>query len=200
MPQVLDVNPALPVKNVRELIALAKARPGQLTYATSGAGGTGHMATELFARQVGIKMLHIPYKGNAQAIIDVIGGQVMLMFDQVSTSEAYIKAGKLRAIAVSSLTRSPLTPNVPTVAELGYPGYEAIVWFGLFAPANTPPDIVKKIHEDTARILAVPAMREVLASQGTDIVASTPAQFGTYVTSEIAKWRKVIQDAGVKPE
>jgi tripartite-type tricarboxylate transporter receptor subunit TctC len=122
VPQVLVVNPALPVKTVKELIALAKARPGELSYATSGAGGTGHMAGELFSRQVGIKMLHVPYKGNAQAIVDVIGGQVMLMFDQVSTSESHVKAGKLRSLAVTSLTRSPLFPELPTMDEAGAAG------------------------------------------------------------------------------
>jgi tripartite-type tricarboxylate transporter receptor subunit TctC len=200
IPQMLSVHPSIPVKSFAELIALAKARPGALNYGTAGTGSTSHMAMELLQSVAKIRMVHVPYKGTGPALIDLLGGHLSLMFDVIMTSLPHVQSGKLRTLALSSLERSPLTPAVPTVAELGYPGFEAIVWFGLFAPAGTPPDIVRKVHEDTARLLSVPAMRELLSSQGTDIAASTPAAFGAYVTSEIGKWRKVIQDAGIKPE
>src|SRR5882672_8153813 len=142
VPQVLVVNPSLPAQSVRELIALARAQPGKISYASSGNGSTGHMAAELFNRQAGVKMLHVPYKGNSQAIVDVISGQVTMMFDQVSTSTPQIKAGKVRAIAVTSLARSPLLPEVPTVDESGVPGYEDITFNGLVAPAGTPREVL----------------------------------------------------------
>ena len=200
IPQMLSVHPSVPVKSFAELVALAKARPGDLNYGTAGTGSTSHMAMELLQSVAKIKFTHVPYKGTGPAMIDLLGGHLSLMFDVIMTSLPHVQSGKLRTLALSSLKRSPLTPSVPTVAELGYPGFEAIVWFGLFAPAGTSPDIVKKVHEETARVLGQPAMRELLASQGTDIVASSPAAFGAYVTSEIGKWRKVIQDAGIKPE
>ncbi len=200
IPQMLSVHPSVPVKSLKELVALARARPNELNYGTAGTGSTSHMAMELFQSVAKIKMTHVPYKGTGPALIDLLGGHLSLMFDVIMTSLPHVQSGKLRTLALSSLKRSPLTPNVPTVAELGYPGFEAIVWFGLFAPAGTPPDIVKKVNEDTVRILGAPAMRELLASQGTDIVANSPVAFGAYVTSEIVKWRKVIQDAGIKPE
>ena len=201
VPQVLVVNPALPVKSVRELIALAKARPGQLTYATSGPGGTGHMATELLSRQVGVKMLHIPYKGNAQALIDVIGGQVMLMFDQVSTSEPYIKAGKLRPLAVSSLTRSPLFPNLPTLDEAGVPGFEDITFNGLVAPAGTPREILVRVNEEVAKVVRMPALRDRFIERGVELKASaSPEEFTAYIKAEVDKKTKLARDAGIKLE
>jgi tripartite-type tricarboxylate transporter receptor subunit TctC len=201
VPQVLVVNPALPVKTIKELIALAKARPGQLTYATSGPGGTGHMATELFDRQVGIKMLHVPYKGNAQALIDVIGGQVMLMFDQVSTSEPYIKAGKLRALAVSSLTRSPLFPDLPTIDEAGAKGFEDITFNGLVAPAGTPREILVRINEEVAKVVRMPALHNRFIERGVELKASaSPEEFTAYIKAEVDKKGKLARDAGIKLE
>ncbi len=201
VPQVLVVNPALPVKSVKELIALAKARPGQLTYATSGPGGTGHMATELFSRQVGVKMLHVPYKGNAQALIDVIGGQVMLMFDQVSTSDPYIKAGKLRPLAVSSLTRSPLFPDLPTLDEAGVPGFEDITFNGLVAPAGTPREILVRINEEVAKIVRMPALHNRFIERGVELKASaSPEAFTAYIKAEVDKKSKLARDAGIKLE
>src|SRR3954453_23035866 len=169
VPQVLVVNPALPVRTVKELIALAKSRPGQLSYATSGPGGTGHMATELFSRQTGIKMLHVPYKGNAQAIVDVIGGQVMLMFDQVSTSESYVKAGKLRGLAVSSRTRSPLLPDLPTIDEAGVKGFEDITFNGLVAPAGTPREIRTRMLQEVSKAAAVPKLHDRFIERGVEL-------------------------------
>ena len=199
VPQVLVVNPALPVKSVKELIALAKARPGQLTYATSGAGGTGHMATELFSRQVGVKMLHVPYKGNAQAIIDVIGGQVMLMFDQVSTSDPYIKSGKLRPLAVSSLKRSPLFPNLPTIDEAGVPGFEDITFNGLVAPAGTPRELLVRVNQEVAKVVSIPALRNRFIERGVELKASaSPEEFTAYIKAEVDKKSKLARDAGIR--
>ena len=201
VPQVLVVTPALPVRSVKELIALAKARPGQLSYATSGPGGTGHMATELFNRQVGVKMLHVPYKGNAQAIIDVIGGQVMLMFDQVSTSEPYIKAGKLRGLAVSSRTRSPLFPNLPTIDEAGAPGYEDITFNGLVAPAGTPREILVRLNEEVAKVVRAPALRNRFLERGVELKASaSPEEFTAHIKAEFDKKGKLAREAGIKLE
>jgi tripartite-type tricarboxylate transporter receptor subunit TctC len=199
VPQVLVVNPALPVKTVKELIALAKARPGELTYATSGPGGTGHMATELFSRQVGIKMLHVPYKGNSQAIVDVIGGQVMLMFDQVSTSESYIKAGKLRGLAVSSRTRSPLFPDLPTIDEAGVKGFEDITFNGLMAPAGTPREIRVRILQDVSKAVATPKLRERFIERGVELKASaSPEEFASYVKVEFDKKAKLAKEANIR--
>ena len=199
VPQVLVVNPALPVKTVKELIALAKSQPGQLTYATSGPGGTGHMATELFSRQVGVKMLHVPYKGNSQALIDVIGGQVMLMFDQVSTSDAYIKAGKLRPLAVSSLTRSPLFPNLPTIDEAGVKGFEDITFNGLVAPAGTPREILVRLNNEVAKVVRAPALRDRFIERGVELKSSASSEeFTAYIKAEFDKKAKLAKEAGIK--
>jgi tripartite-type tricarboxylate transporter receptor subunit TctC len=199
VPQVLVVNPALPVKSIKELIALAKARPGEISYASSGAGGTGHMATELFSRQVGVKMLHVPYKGNSQAIVDVIGGQVMLMFDQVSTSESFIKAGKLRPLAVSSLTRSPLFPNLPTIDEAGAKGFEDITFNGLVAPAGTPREILVRVRDEVAKVVSAPALHNRFIARGVELKASaSPEEFTAYIKAEFDKKAKLARDAGIK--
>jgi tripartite-type tricarboxylate transporter receptor subunit TctC len=201
VPQVLVVNPALPVRTVKELIALAKSRPGEISYATSGAGGTGHMATELFSRQVGVKMLHVPYKGNSQGLIDVIGGQVMIMFDQVSTSEAYIKAGKLRALAVTSLTRSPLFPGLPTIDESGAPGYEDITFNGLVAPAGTPREILVRVNEEVAKVVRAPALRNRFLERGVELKASaSPEEFTAQIKTEVDKKARLAREAGIKLE
>jgi tripartite-type tricarboxylate transporter receptor subunit TctC len=200
IPQVLSVHPSIPVRSVKELTALARARPGDLNYGTAGNGSASHMAMELFQSVAKVKLTHVPYKGTGPALAELLGGHLSLMFDVVMTSLPHMQAGRLRPLAVSSLQRSKTVPQIPTVAELGYPGFEAIVWFGLFAPANTPGDVVRKVHEEVARSLRAPKMQELLGSQGLEIVASTPAQFSARVASEIAKWRKVIADAGIKAE
>lgn len=200
IPQMLSVHPSIPAKSLKELVALAKAHPAALNFGTAGTGSTSHMAMELFQSVAKIKMVHVPYKGTGPALIELLGGHLSLMFDVIMTSLPHVQTGKLRTLALSSLQRSPTAPQVPTVAESGYPGFEAIVWFGLFAPTGTPPEVIRKVNEETARVLAIPAMRELLAGQGADIVASSPSVFTTRVQSEIVKWRKVIQDAGIKPE
>ena len=199
IPLILSVHPSIPVKSVKELVALAKAQPGQLNFG-GGTGAAAHMAMALFESMAKIDMVHVPYKGSGPAMIDLLGGHLSLGFDAVMTTLPYAQTGKLRMLAVSSLKRSAVASQVPTMAESGYPGYEAILWFGLFAPAGTPADIVKKINEETGRSVATPRMRELLASQGLEIVASSPAEFTARVDREIVKWRKVILDAGIKLE
>jgi len=199
IPLILSVHPSIPVKSVKELVALAKAQPGQLNFG-GGTGAAAHMAMALFESMAKIDMVHVPYKGSGPAMIDLLGGHLSLGFDAVMTTLPYAQTGRLRMLAVSSLKRSAVAPQVPTMAESGYPGYEAILWFGLFAPAGTPADIVKKINEETGRSVATPRMRELLASQGLEIVASSPAEFTARVDREIVKWRKVILDAGIKLE
>src|SRR5688572_9369445 len=200
IPQRLSVHPSIPVKSVKDLVALAKARPAVLNYGSAGSGSTSHMAMELFKSAAKINLVHVPYKGTGPAMIDLLGGHIALMFDVIMTSLPHAQAGKLRTLGVSSLQRHPIVPDVPTIAESGYPGYEALVWFGLFAPAGTPADVVRKIQEETARTLKSPKMRELLAGQGLVVAASSPADFTARVASEITKWRKVIQDAGIKLE
>lgn len=199
VPQVLVVNPALPVRSVKELIALAKARPGEISYASAGTGGTGHMAAELFNRHAGLKMLHVPYKGNAQAIVDVISGQVTMMFDQVSTSAPHIRAGKLRGLAVTSLKRSPLFPNLPTIDESGAPGFEDITFNGLMAPAGTPREILARLHAEVAKAVAVPELRQRFIQMGVELTASaSPEDFMAYVRAEVVKKAKLAREAGIK--
>jgi len=199
VPQVLVVNRTLPVYTVKELIALAKARPEELTYATSGPGGTGHMATELFSRQVGIRMLHVPYKGNGQAIVDVIGGQVMLMFDQISTSEPYIKAGKLRGLAVTSLKRSPLFPDMLTMDEAGVRGFEDITFNGLVAPAGTPREFRVRVQQEIAKAVGTSKLRERFSERGVELKASAnPEAFAALLKTEFDKKAKLAREANIR--
>jgi len=199
--QVLVVTPALPVKSVKELIALAKARPGELSYGSSGNGSTGHFAAELFNQKAGLKMLHVPYKGNAQALIDIIAGQVMMMYDQVSTSHPHVKAGKLKALAVTSSTRSSLFPDLPTVDEAGVKGYEAITYNGLLAPAGTPREVLVRLQSEVAKAVAVPAMRTSFLDRGVELAASSsPDEFTTYIRNDVAASAKLARNAGIKAQ
>jgi tripartite-type tricarboxylate transporter receptor subunit TctC len=201
VPQVLIVNPALPANSVKELIALAKSQPGKLTFATSGNGSTGHMASELFNHQAGISMLHVPYKGNSQALVDLIGGQVSMMFDQVSTSAPQIKAGKVRALGVTSLKRSPLLPDVPTVDESGLPGYEDITFNGLVAPAGTPREILVRLNRAVAEAVRAPALHDRFLERGVELAASaSPEAFSEYIKAEVEKKSRLAREAGIKPE
>ena len=201
IPMVLDVNPSLPVKTVKELIALARARPGQLAYASSGTGSTGHIAAELFSRQAGVKMLHVPYKGNAQSLVDLIGGQVMVMFDQISTSTPHIRAGKIRPLGVTTLTRAPLFPDIPTIDEAGVKGFEDVTFNGLMAPAGTPPAIVARLHGEVAKAVKQPDVRKRFDDQGIELAASASAeQFTAYIKSESAKYAKLAKEAGIRAD
>lgn len=196
--QVLVVNPSLPVKSVKDLVALARARPGELSYASSGNGSTGHFAAELFNQKAGLKMLHVPYKGNAQAIVDIMAGQVMMMYDQVSTSSPLVKAGKLRALAVTSSARSSLFPDLPTIDEAGVKGYEAITFNGLLAPAGTPREALSRLQREVAKIVAVPALRNNFLERGVELTASTsPDEFTTYVRNEVIANAKLARNAGI---
>jgi tripartite-type tricarboxylate transporter receptor subunit TctC len=196
--QVLVINPSLPVKSIKDLVALAKARPGELSYASSGNGSTGHFAAELFNQKAGLKMLHVPYKGNAQALVDIIAGQVMMMYDQVSTSSPLVRAGKLRALAVTSSTRSSLFPDLPTIDEAGVKGYEAITFNGLLAPAGTPREILSRLQGEIAKIVAVPALRNNFLERGVELTASTsPDEFTIYIRNEVLANAKLARNAGI---
>jgi tripartite-type tricarboxylate transporter receptor subunit TctC len=199
--QVLVVNPRLPVKNLKELIALAKARPGELTYGSSGNGSTGHFAAELFNQKTGLKMLHVPYKGNAQSLTDIMAGQIMMMYDQVSTSAPLVAAGKLRAIAVTTLTRSSMFPDVPTIDESGIKGYEAITFNGLLAPAGTPREPLARLQAEVAKAVSAPALHNSFLERGVDLVASkSPEEFTAYIRGEVAANAKLARSAGIKAQ
>ena len=198
VPNVLVVNPALPANSVAELIAYAKANPGKLNFASSGNGTSIHLSGELFKVMAGVQITHIPYKGSAPALQDLLGGQVQMMFDNLPPSLPQIKAGKLRALAVTSLTRAPALPDVPTLAESGLPGFEASSWFGILAPAGTPAPIVAKLNAEIAKWLATPEAKEKLAKQGANAAGGTPDDFAKHIAAETAKWAKVVKDSGAK--
>jgi tripartite-type tricarboxylate transporter receptor subunit TctC len=197
---VLVAHPSLPVRNVKELIALAKARPGQINYASSGAGGAPHLAGELFKRMAKVNLTHIPYKGSGPSFQDLLGGQVSLTFDSLVQSMPYIKSKMLRPLAVLGGTRSPLLPEVPTVAESGVPGYELTNWFGLAAPAATPRETIAKLYADFVKVLEQAEVREKLTGMGADVVSNTPEQFGAFLRTESAKWARLVKDADIRGE
>ena len=198
LPQLLSVHPSLPVRSVKELVALARARPGEINYGAGGTGATPHMSMELFQLVSKTKMTAVQYRGSGPAMIGLLGGEVSAMFDVVMTTLPHMRAGKLRSIGVTSLQRTAIVPEIPTIAESGYPGFEALVWFGLFAPGGTSAAIVTKIQETVRSGLTSPKMREQFRGQGLEVVASTPQEFAQRIDSEIKKWRKVIQTAGIK--
>jgi len=196
---LLFVHPSLPVKSVKELIAMAKARPGQINYSSSGSGGGPHLAVELFNSMAGTRMTHIPYKGSGPGMTDLLAGQVQLTIDSVVQSLPYVKAGRLRAIAITGAKRTPLLPEVPTVGE-SLRGYDVTNWFGLVVPAATPPEIRARIHAEVVKVLLAPDIKERLLSMGAEPVASTPEVFGAFLKSETAKWAKVIREAKIQTE
>jgi tripartite-type tricarboxylate transporter receptor subunit TctC len=198
MPQLLVVHPSVPVKTVKELIVYAKARPGQLNFASGGSGTAIHLAGELFKTMAGVDMVHVAYKGGGPAMTDVIGGQVSLMFDQILTSLPHAQSGKLRALAVTTAQRSPAAPQIPTIAEAALPGYAVTTWHGLLAPAGTSREIVNRLSGESAKVLQGADIRERFATQGVDPVSSTPEQFAAMMKAELEKWRKVVAQAGVK--
>ena len=199
LPNILVVHPALPVKSVRELIALAKARPGQLNYSSAGSGTSPHLSMELFRLMAGITLTHVPYKGTGPATVDLVAGQVQLSMPNVLTALPQIKGGKLRGLGVTSAKRATGLPDIPAIAET-LPGYEAIQWYGLLAPAGTPREIVNKVQAETARILVLPEVKARLAADGADAVGNRPAEFAAYIRTEIAKWGKVAKAGGIKLE
>ncbi len=194
---VLVVNPAVPAKTVQELIALGRAQPGKLTYGSSGSGNAGHLAGELFKSMAKIDMLHVPYKGGAPAMVDLIAGQTQLIFSSPPTAVPQVKAGRIRALAVTTARRSAVLPDLPTIAESGLPGFEADNWYGIVVAAKTPRAIVDRLNAEFGRILNMPDIKEALFKQGLEVAPGTPEAFGAYMKSEFAKWAKVIADAGL---
>jgi tripartite-type tricarboxylate transporter receptor subunit TctC len=199
-PFILVVHNAVPAKSVRELVALVKARPGELAFASSGSGAIPHMAAELLKSIAGLDIRHIPYKGVSAAMPDLLGGRVTMMFSPMVVVLPHAQERKLRALAVTSLKRSPAAPEVPTVAESGYPGFDVWAWTGLLAPANTPATIVSKVHLETVKTLAVPDMRAKFAELGTEVTGNSPQEFAAAIRSEIPKWAKVVRESGIKPD
>jgi tripartite-type tricarboxylate transporter receptor subunit TctC len=197
VPNVLVVHPSIPANNVKELIALVKAKPGKYNYASSGNGTSIHLSGELFKSMTGAFITHIPYRGSSAAISDVMGGQVDMMFDNLPTALPHIKSGKLKALGLTSAKQNSAVPGVPTIGQ-SLPGYEASSWFGLFAPAGTPKEIVTKLNQVLVKAISTPEVRERLLTQGAEPVGNTPEQFADYVVAEIAKWAKVVKASGAK--
>jgi tripartite-type tricarboxylate transporter receptor subunit TctC len=199
-PYVIVASPKVPAANVRELIDYAKKNPGKLAFGSSGTGAASHLSAELFKSMAGIDMLHVPYKGTGQAVTDLLAGQIDLMFAPAQTAMPHVQAGKLRAYAVTSAQRSATLPDLPTAAESGLPGYEAIGWFGLLAPAATPKAVVEKLSADANQVLADPEVKQRMLALGAEPAGNTPAQFAAFIRGDQAKWSKLMQERGIAPE
>ncbi len=199
-PNVLVVHPSLPARTVKQLIALARARPGEINFASSGHGTPAHLAGELFNSMAGVKLVHVPYKGAAPALADLLGGQVQLMFSTMPPALPHVKDGKLRALAVTSRKRSPATPELPTIDEAALPGFEAITWHGVVVPAGTPTTVIALLNREIVAILHLPEVVERLSGQGAEALGSTPEEFAAYIRSESVKWAKVVRESGAKAE
>lgn len=197
---VMVAHPSLPARNVKELIALARSRPGQINYSSSGPGGAPHLGMELFKSMAKVNLVHIPYKGSGPSFADLIGGQVSLTSDSLVQALPYIRADRLRALGVLGAKRSPLIPDVPTIAESGVPGYELTNWFGLLTPSGTPRELVSRINGAVVKVLQQPDVREKLVAMGADVVGSSPDEFGAFMQAESAKWAKVIGEAHIRAE
>ena len=197
-PYVLVGHPSLPVKTMRDLVALAKARPGHINVASSGNGSTPHLALELLNSMAGIRMLHVPYKTSSGALTSIVSGETSLMFTGVVSALPFVNTGRLRTLATASDKRISILPDVPTISESGVPGYEASNWAGVLAPAGTPPAVIATVHATTVKALATKSMQESFAKQGLEVVGSTPEHFADFIKSEIRKWTKVIQESGAK--
>lgn len=197
---VLQVHPSIPVKNVAELIAWVKANPGKANYGSVGAGTSTHLESELFNTMAGVKMTHVPYKGSAPALMDLVGGNLQVMFDAWASSGPFVKDGKTRLLAVTTAQRSKLLPDVPTVAESGLPGYEAMPWLGFVAPAGTPAAAVNRFHAELMEVLKEPEVQDKFRALGLDIIGNTPQQFADFIKRDIVKWAKVVKDSGAKAD
>jgi len=200
IPQILVVNPGVPANNVKELIALAKAQPGKLNYASVGTGSPGHIAGELFKLRAGVDIVHVPYKGGGPAVTDTIGGQVQLLFVSMPAAWQFVKAGRLKAIAVTSAKRSATAPDVPTFVESGVPDFVVDSWYGALVPAKVPPAVVARLNAAFVKVLEMPQVKEKLMAQGAEAAPSTPAEFDRVIRDELAKWEYVIRAANIKPE
>ena len=196
VPNLLVAHPSQPYKTVKELIAYAKANPGKVTFGSPGSGASPHVSGELFKSMTGTDLLHVPYKGSAPAMTDLLGGQINIMFDNMPSAIQHVRSGKLRPIAVTTAKRSPELPDIPTIAEAGVPGYEAMSWFGMFAPAATPKPVLDKLNAALVKVLNQADVKKKIAEQGGDVVAETPEQFAAFIKSETAKWGKVVKESG----
>lgn len=199
-PLVFVANQSLGISNIKELVAAAKAQPGRIAYASSGPGTGGHLAVELLSRMAGISLTHVPYKGAGPALIDVIAGQVQIMCTSPLPAMPHVKSGKLRALAMTGSMRSRATPEIPTVAEAGYPGYETSLWYALLAPARTPRAIIGRLHDETVKVIKAPGMTEQLLALGAEPIGSSPQEFDAYLRTEIDRWTKLITRANIRPE
>ena len=197
---VLSVHPSMPVSNARQLVALAKARPGQLTFSSPGNGTPNHLSGEMLKMLTSIDMQHVPFKGSAQAIADVIGGQIAMSFENIVVASPYVKSGRIKALAVTSAKRASALPSVPTMVESGVPRFEAIGWFGVVAPAATPKDIVAKLNSEMARMLAAPDIKERISNLGAEVVSTTPEGMDQFNRAQIALWGKVVKASGARAE
>jgi tripartite-type tricarboxylate transporter receptor subunit TctC len=200
LPFVLLAHPSVPAANVRDLIALARQQPGKLSFGSAGNGTSNHLAGELFKSIAKIDMLHVPYKGSAPALADLLGGQITTMFDLTPTALTQIAGGKVQAIAITSARRSSVAPNIPTMAESGVPGVEVVSWFGILAPAGTPAPIVNFLNAEIVKAMNAPDVRQQMAALGADVVTNTPQEFAAFISAERAKWAMVVKEAGIKPE
>jgi tripartite-type tricarboxylate transporter receptor subunit TctC len=197
-PFVLITNPSVPVKTVKELIALAKAQPGKLSYASAGTGVANHLAMELFKQMTGVDILHVPYKGAPQAVIDVMAGHMQMMFNSIAPILANIKAGRLRVLGIASAKRSPQLPDVPTISEAGVPGFEAVNWFGMFAPAKTPKPIITRLNEAVVKVVRSPEIQSQFAALGADTVGSSPDEFAAFLRRDMEQYAKIVKLSGAK--
>jgi tripartite-type tricarboxylate transporter receptor subunit TctC len=200
LPNILVVHPSLPVKSVKELIAFAKARPGQLNFGSSGMATGTHMSMELLKHMTGIEMVHVPYKGGAPSVTALMSGEVQITFATISTALPHVKSGRLRALAVSTARRSPAAPEVPTIADAGVKGYDYASWIGLLAPAKTPPAIVSRLNAEAVKALQTPEIKAILAVEGSEPVGNSPEQFAAILNTEVARWAKVVKSAGIKAD
>ena len=199
-PSVLVVHPSMPLKSVKELIALAKARPGEMNFSVGGPGSSGYLGALLFNHMAGVNIVSVPYKGTAPAMIDMLAGQVATMAATVLTGMPHIRSGRLRPLGITSLARSSVAPEIPTVSEAGLPGYESVQWYGMLAPAKTPREIVNRLHAEVTGVLKLPEIKSRLAADGADTVGSSPDEFTRYIQSELVKWARVARDAGIQQE
>lgn len=199
-PFMFVTHPSLPVANVKQFVALAKSKPGELIYASAGSGSGAHLFTEMFRSMAGIKVVHVPYKGAAPATTATLSGETIFMFDNIVTTLPLARAGKLRALAVTTSTRSSAAPEIPTVAEAGVPGYDANAWFGVFAPSGTPPAVINRLHTEIVKIVKLPDVRDRFLALGGEPVGSTPAEFAAFFRNEVAKWGKVVKESGARAD
>lgn len=200
LPLILVVPATLPAKSVKALVSMARAQPGKVSFGSSGIGGATHVTAELFKALAGIDILHVPYKGSGQMMADLVSGQVSMAFDQISSSIAYVKSGRLRALGISTAKRSSLFPELPTIAEAGVAGYEATSWNGIAAPAGTPRVVINRLQQETVKVLAVPEIRERLFGLGIEPVGSTPEQFAAHIKAERDKWIPLFKKIGIEPQ